>query len=383
MPRSTLSTEEQVSELNKRASEANQRIIHRKVTLCLKQRPDLAVPCREKLMSLGIPEKDLLDPAKSTTLHDGTCSKQLKAMMSKKRKPAPATDEQIGSPARAQPVTDPWPAGRHQVQLLTPTLLKRHILSALAPGAWFVPNLQKANLSKEKMLELFEFATGLGADFELKGDYTSIGTCVKHFTDAHAQRQQRGVHLVLPVSWPASGLYNVEGMTEHPASGLVIAAQFMDKKILLPFDMAPPFDTIADLSISHNFSELRATLASKKDAQRSKSVQLSPEFYKVTGSEMDVQASPEQPDKKRKTPDSGKFRRALTFEGETSASSTIPPRNLFADPSAGDEVQPVVHATPGKGDDGTSIAPAVAATAPPPGDAIDELAFQVPTEPFE
>eukprot|EP00971_Amphidinium_carterae_P349120 6490854-Amphidinium_carterae.1 len=332
MPRSTLTPEQQVVELNKRASEANQRIILKKVTLALKMRPDLAVPCWEKLMSLGIPEQDLLDPAKSTAAAE-TTSRQLQAMKAKKRERDPVSGPPPldSSPARTVAPSDPWPASRLQVQLLTPTVLKKQILCELAPGNWSLPNLSKANLPKERLLELFEYATGLGPDFELRGDYRSIATTIMYFKAEHSKRKDRANALVLPVSWARSGLYKVEGITQEPADGLIIDAAFLGRKILLPMDLVPQHDCVADFAVTHNYSELRATLVSRKDPQRSQSVLLMPEFQKVIGSIETQDGTPDQAQKRQRTPLASTRPRSMSFEGEPSP-PVLQPRALFGDP---------------------------------------------------
>ncbi|CAK9031185.1 Uncharacterized protein SCF082_LOCUS19540 [Durusdinium trenchii] len=261
MPRSKLSAEEQLAELNRRASETAQAIHVKNVQLVLKNHPQLAGALWEKATSLMEPALLLAAPAVDASA-GMIRSRQLKgkevASGVRKMKKAQQASEAVpeGFSADQCFAGNVKTVGDIQIPVLKREVLPR--ISAVGLSAANVGAVER-KLSKGDIGKIIEFATGVSPDFELVGSHRVKALFGDYLSHEHEVRGGRANQLVLPPDWASAGCYELGAESEE---GLVVKEKHGEKKaVLIPWEKLPQRQVEGDKwCIIENHSETKAQL---------------------------------------------------------------------------------------------------------------------------
>ena len=275
MGRVKCTDEEQINNLNRRASEAKLAARRKKLETVMKVRPSVIDGLWEKLQSMGYEDSWL------TTVEAGPKSFQALAVENRRAKRSvdkvkreeevkgeqPDSDDggPDGSGGVALPV-EPIPERARVLGDLTLAALRERVIGGLG-----YTNLSSANLrslrdpdamSKQGILRIIEFCAGKDSEYELKGKLRCYNRLTANFRELAEERGHRGLLLPLPPNWPDDGLATVVGVCPNDPSFIEICHRHTNEVIRVNIKDAPPHTDIKELYVNFNWSEQRLCLAS-------------------------------------------------------------------------------------------------------------------------
>eukprot|EP00971_Amphidinium_carterae_P310931 6179054-Amphidinium_carterae.1 len=239
--------EEEVADLNRRASESQEKLMMTKLQKALKLRPSMILPCWEKVLALGYVEDDAVGAESSGV----PVSKQKQAKL---QRGASMKGESVGQCADIpDPMNKNWTLLSH----VTIPFIQTHLLPSLEPSALSAPNLRchEKHIGKAELLQIVEFLTGL-ADWELSGPHRSKSVFIKFLQERYAIRGRRGGLLVLPVAWEKQGLYVIDAVSDEEVK---VRSQYTDSSVCIKLSTHHVGHS-DQLYVDSNFSEARAAL---------------------------------------------------------------------------------------------------------------------------
>ena len=284
MPRSRCSPEEQVDNLNRRASEVKLTLLRKKVELAMRNRPRCIEPLWEKLRSMGISDEEIHSPE--------TCpqSRQAQAVqLRKKRKMEQKSEEEAATnellktdEAAGVPLApDPVPIKVSLLSDLTIGHLREKVICRLGPH-FSVGNLRSMkglDGSKEGLMRILEFATGLPPDLPLTGSLRCFNRLAIMIAEKAKLLGRRSALLTIPPDWDMQGLVHLKHL--NPDGSLVICHRYTGQETTIPQHQVPDHHTISDLAIQSPWSEQRISIVSKLESPQLELHQLANYFGKI------------------------------------------------------------------------------------------------------
>eukprot|EP00971_Amphidinium_carterae_P123849 2453115-Amphidinium_carterae.1 len=239
--------EEEVAELNRRASESQEKLMMTKLQKALKVRPSMIIPCWEKVLALGYVEDDPVAEERGSVPVSKQKQARIQRASSMKSEPAQPGSE-IGDPLNMN-----WSLMSH----MTIPFLQSDLLPCLEPSVLSAANLRchEKSIGKPELMEIVEFLTGL-ADWQLKGPHRSKSAFLKFLQERYGSRGRRGGLLVLPPVWEQQGLYCIDAVSDvectvrNQYSGHCVAVALTPQHA--GFEKA--------LYVDNNYSEARSAL---------------------------------------------------------------------------------------------------------------------------
>ena len=259
MPRSgrpKRTAEEEIAELNLRASEAQKSLVRKRVLMAMTNRPSCIPQLWEKLVSMGIneenvKEKETVDERKSHL----ALSRQRAAEMAQESK----------TKVNAALTCPQSVLGKKYVDITSLSLpMLREILCGIDGKSFSQANLKAAEkrMGKEGYFKLIEFCTGLPPEHNLPPD-TTMASLVKLAKDRAVSRGLRCLDVQLPPDFASSGLYK---MAAKDGGGVTVTHQFTGEQADLDMQNGLPKHTTTDqLRIINNHSEERSAIVSYEE----------------------------------------------------------------------------------------------------------------------
>jgi hypothetical protein len=233
----------------------------RSIEIALKNKPSIIKPLYDKMKSLGVSELNLtvredVPLSFTATAHlQRSNSKQEVALGTVKTEDGLSPDYivQDAVPERY------WRLGA----LSVPILMK--IAPHVEESTLSCANLRCMKCSetttKDCLLKILDFASGLCEDFALVGRFRCIAAIANLAVSRAFDRGRRALDLPLPPVWPRDGIYFVMGLSV--CGFFVLVMHKWTKHVAnVPIRKIPPFNSIGDVFVRHNFSERHAALSS-------------------------------------------------------------------------------------------------------------------------
>lgn len=242
MVRQRMSMEQQVQNLNLRASEALQKARKTAIMMAMRNRPQLTIdPLWEKLQSLGLSPEDLATPG------GGAKSAQARATEERKRVSAEGSvakrqkvEEDVAAECGVAEAVDPISDKSGTLDQLSLVSLRDTLLPGLGEATLSAPNLRsikdREHASKSGLLRYLEFCTGLSGDFALVGKLRCMVQLQTFCKDRSVARGRRGIGLEVPCHWPTCGVYEILGDGYLADGGLEIRQRFCGETIKVAKD---------------------------------------------------------------------------------------------------------------------------------------------------
>lgn len=281
MVRSKLTMEEQVQNLNLRATEALQKARRTSIVAAMRSRPHLVIdPLWEKLQSLGLTSEgsDGDGPARTQSLQAQAAAMRKKAKTEveevHQKQVGMAVESELGV---AQP-TEPIAAKTTRLDMLGVNVLRDRLLPAVEETILSPANLRaikdKDHTSKIGLLRYLDFTCGLSADFELRGIYRCMLRLCELCRQRAVARGRRALTITLPANWPTDGIYEKVGDEVTEKGSVMVKQRFTGEVVEVSSAVLPPFECFDDLTVAYNWSESRACLVSSQNPTHDKAVVL-------------------------------------------------------------------------------------------------------------
>lgn len=253
MVRARLSAEQEVDNLNRRASEARQALLRKKLEMAVKNKPEVIEPLYEKLRSLGYD-----DEALKTKTAVAAPSRQKEAVESRKKRRVELKEEHDNDVTQCVQLeesdgapslpTDPVPTKIRTMAAFTVGLLQDRVLSKL--GA----NMSSGNLRslrgeegrKQALMQIVEFGTGYTAETRIEGRLRCFNKLAAEVQQRPIQRGRRSVLLCLPVDWDAQGLIEIVGYGAKDGS-VRVRHRYLGEEATIDAANVPPHNKLPDL----------------------------------------------------------------------------------------------------------------------------------------
>jgi hypothetical protein len=285
MPRRTTDPEAEVANLQRRATELEQKIGMALVMEAMESHAWCIPQLVSKLESLGLVEQQGSGKRvlRQTEGVQQALSAQAVARQNRKQPslpaPSPSKHEEAAMPAEDVDPTDQVPTKYWTLDSLSPHAMATKLLCQAEPTSLSMANLKQitkkgeALMNHQKHMRLLEFVSGLPGDFGLTGVYRSWHRLADLVKQRSLHRGRRCRDVVLPVDFDDFGIYMI---LRDPSDcvATIVKHRFTGQQVAFkPADL-PPHENIAELYIANNWSELRAAIQSKADPLHSKAVLL-------------------------------------------------------------------------------------------------------------
>lgn len=275
--------EEQIANLNRRASETRAAMLRKRIDCAMRNPPHVCEGLWENLVSMGHNEKSVME--KTDTFR----SFQAAAIEQRKKRKI-EEDMAVGGPQEYDDETMagiPWDNIPKKLSMLSDILvtsLRDKLLSSLET------TLSSSDLrsmkgpdaaSKSGLLRIFEFTTGPSPDTELHtrpafSCYNRLAEIAKK----HAlSRGRRALFLTRPPDWGSSGLFELRGCSKDNPKVVEDAHRFADNVCNIDVACLLAHGQLSDLAIFCNWSETRASIHNAKSPSGT-GMLLSPYFPK-------------------------------------------------------------------------------------------------------
>lgn len=276
MPRSKLSAEEQVDNLNRRASEALQCLRRRKLELLMKNRPSMIEHLWEKARSLGVTD-ELINLAEEGPKQ----SVQAAAVQGRKQRKLEADaakEEELveaGGDAGAVLLMDKVPPKAQKLEDLPITAFQTKLLPGLESSVLSAPNLRTMAKDpkfkgKETLLKMWCYLTGLPHDLALVGGLRCYTQLVSLGCERNETRGRRGTRMTLPPDFDGEdGLYFIVGPGTKQGT-IEVQHRFTNCVRVVPAADVPPHKSRSQLYLHNGHSEQLASLASTMNPSNDK-----------------------------------------------------------------------------------------------------------------
>lgn len=274
MPRAVCPAQDQVANLHRRATELEQKIGKNLVLDAMRLHPWVIPQLASSLDSYGIVVKDEQGrrTVKPSSGDDAPKSFEAAARSRKKaafQGPSPSKYEVTEEPLSPE---DAIPTKYWTVDSLSPMSVSSKLLSVAEPACLSIANLKSITI-KGRALEnhqshhrLLEFLSGLPGDFSLSGVYRSWSKLAALVQERNQLRGRRCRDISLPVDFDSTGLYGLTVMAGKKK--LQVHHLYTKETVEFNEDVLPAHHTMDDIFVASNWSELRASLASRSDPMR-------------------------------------------------------------------------------------------------------------------
>jgi hypothetical protein len=213
MPRVKCSPDQEVANLNRRATETANKTMRRSIEIALRNKPSVIKPLYDKMISLGVTDENL------TEREDVPLSFAATAMVERQKSkqelmPGSVKTEDLASCDFM--IVDPLPERYWRLgSLSVPILLK--IVPKVEESTLSCANLRcmkcVETTTKDCLLKILDFSAGLTEDFAWVGRFRCVVAIGNLAVSRSIERGRRALDIPLPPFWPRDGIYFLMGFT--------------------------------------------------------------------------------------------------------------------------------------------------------------------------
>lgn len=261
-----------------------------RLTLCIRNCPSAIPHLIQCMESLGYTNERIAKPedVKQSFQTMAVSERREKRKAESQLLPAKSEDDQA----------DPVPTKYWKISNLSRNCLRDAVLYAIEPATLSAANLLATldrlglQASRQEMLRLWCFATGLAEDMALTGNLRWFSEVRSLATERAATRGRRCLALTLPVDWEADGLVTIEGLDDNNPEVMVFCHRFTHEKLRIMRSSLPPHRTPEQLYIASNWSEQRVAVATRLEGHPNSLYLLHNEFSSHLVAETDIKVTP-------------------------------------------------------------------------------------------
>eukprot|EP00971_Amphidinium_carterae_P349988 6491329-Amphidinium_carterae.1 len=290
------SIELEVVELDRRAREARLKLLTTKLQTVIKNKPSLVPDLWQKCLSLGVTDENINDVeafVEKSKQMQARCAASLNAKKEEAADDGEAVAEIDAIPPKVTYLCD-----------CTVAMFRDRFLPSIEPSALSMANCrshERAIGGKKGLMEIFEFASGLQADYVLKDVFHSVQEFLDMAIERAQARGRRCRDLSLPPCWESDGLFSVVGVCKTTRT--VKLKQIFTQEVLAVPIGAAAWTFYSDpkyIDVLCNYSEIKATLWSKRDAKHAHTVSLAGHFRGGAAADKGLQPAVSPPRKRPK-----------------------------------------------------------------------------------
>lgn len=289
MPKRKCTPEEEVRNLNLRASESRMKIGRRKIEVAMANCPSCIPHIVELLSNLGYDDEKIAKKEVMPESYQRTAARQrTNHEENTPNKSEPGDDDDAKSPGvQTVAYIDPVPFTYWRVDSLSKSLLRDKIICYSDPQALSKPNLratldpQGTAKAKVELLRIWEFCTGLPAEFSLTGDYRDFAKVQEIGAARALARGRRALTMALPPDWSIVGVYTIVGADPNQRN-ILVEHRFTKHTAQISMAKLPSCADISELSITKNWSERSASIVNSTNIDEGSAYTLANDFTQQT-----------------------------------------------------------------------------------------------------